>query len=597
MKNFCLGVLLSFLLFFSCNENREETSPDENAITKTEIIKGKVIAPAGINTTTLSVVSPVEVGKITEEGYTVKSFSNNFNTQIIQNAEQKVLLLGYSYPGQTNFDISSRSTALALIMNTEAGLFLTNEGKKQLINLTLSDPDFNKLAAQIQNSASSNRNLFDTTNVELMQALKAVVENVIPQGDIFRTSETPTSESVNIFNSGKNFIFNNSGSAITSVVGIYKDQERLQQFVVDGLAFAPTSVGDVFSNPGIYGEPVDHPYALPSDGEYQIKIRTGRPGTDDNSDEHKKAFYENLGLISSYTLGIFLPNIETQTCNKKKIATNIINLISAGTDIYAAKSAASAVYMANAAVFQSLDDIIGNCNTIFTADYFKSIAGVFTFIDKTLGMAGNAVNLSVFAYQWAKTKPSFDTCYTVTSGVVEKCPDDPTGWYQGKYELKSSPWMTHACQTRLGETGDVYFYVYKNTDYKEGELLYYYVFYAKSIFGNIGNQLDLSFVFIDHTNNYRSPYSVRPGKTIHTDNQQDYTSFHLGYAGILPKVRMQSDAFSDDGYIYHHVPAGKGCGESDYEYAYKTLWYADYSPSIPSTLTAAEVQSILNLAK
>jgi hypothetical protein len=415
-KTFLALVLLTLL--HACK--KEETTEDDADVVKQGIISGKVILPAGssVNVNALITHSALENTPVKDGSFSVKSFPEELTTQLVLNPSGEVLMMALHYPGQTDRTISATSTALALVMNTRAALFLSDEGKQALAARVQAAPEFWALVREVETSVKANRALFDTTNTALMQSLSTLFEKAA-----LKMAEVQGYPPVSVNQAGKELSFINNSRAHSSVIGIYKDNVRLQKIVVEGLQYFPTSVSEALNGyGGVSADPIMHNYTMPGDGRYEIRIRTGKPGADDGSPEHREAFYENLALFSVHLLGTFMPGLDPKsTCSKKTILTNLLNIFQAVPDIMQSKSVAAAVYTAESVALQSVNEILGKCNTPFNGNYFKAVAKYFNLIDKTFSIAGGGANSTVFALHWTASDAVTDQCMSLAGTTVTPC--------------------------------------------------------------------------------------------------------------------------------------------------------------------------------
>ena len=107
----CFAALATFS---SCKKEKPNTAQETPLPTGS--ISGNVVVPNGTTTdvNTFKVLSVLQETNVANSSYTVETYSDDFTTQIVSNADDKVVKMGYNYPGQTDHTISSRSTALAL---------------------------------------------------------------------------------------------------------------------------------------------------------------------------------------------------------------------------------------------------------------------------------------------------------------------------------------------------------------------------------------------------------------------------------------------------------------------------------------------------
>jgi hypothetical protein len=352
-KNY-LFTLILFLLF-SCNKTSNEDA--DQVLPQEGIISGAIELPAGssIPPGTLQVQTPIETGTVNNNSYSVTAFLNQHTTEFVVNSNQEVVMMGYHYPGQKDPNISATSSALALVMNSQSILFLSEAGKKTMVQKVLADSKFPALVSAVENSIKANKNLLDETNQDLLQKMSDVYTSAS-----LRVREIQATEAVTWNKVGNALYFQNNGRAHKSVIGIYKDGSRIKKLVVDGVQYVPTSVSEVFNGyGGTSADPVQYPFTFVGDGGYEIKLRTGKPGAGDGTAEHSEAFYENLGLISFNVMSTFYPLLNSNGCNKATITANLISFFMTVPDILASKIPYAAVHDGLSLVFKNLFFAIG----------------------------------------------------------------------------------------------------------------------------------------------------------------------------------------------------------------------------------------------
>jgi len=409
---------LFFLFFFSACKKSSGDGGDQNTSQEGKIT-GSIELPAGssVSPTSLQVQTPIETGSVSNNTYNVTAFLNTHTTEFVVNASQDVVMMGYHYPGQKDTKISATSSALALVMNSQSILFLSAAGKKTMAEKVLSDSKFPALVSAVENSIKANKNLLDETNTDLLQKVSDVYTSTTQ-----RVREIQGIEALTWNKVGNALYFQNNGRAHKSVVGIYKDGSRIKKLVVDGVQYVPTSVSEVFNGyGGTSADPVQYPFTFVGDGGYEIKIRTGKPGSGDGTAEHNEAFYENLGLISFNVMSTFYPLLNANGCNKATITANIISFLMTAPDILGSRSPYAAVHDGLSLVFQNLDFAIGECIKKGNDSYFKSVAKAFNFIDKAFSVIGNTANITFFSSHWANTDPKLDTCLNLKANALSSC--------------------------------------------------------------------------------------------------------------------------------------------------------------------------------
>lgn len=422
--------LLTFILFAasSCKKTSiDNPSPTPPGPTQTVDavsignITGSVLLPAGVTTalSTLNVASAIGTSTVQGTAYNVRGFTSEYASELVYNTNGDVILMGYNYPNQNDFTINTKSTALALIMNMPIVNSLTKVGKGRLVQRTLNDPNLPSLVQSIDALLIANKTLFDTTNTVMFQKLASLFQSATQRVDNLQR------DIINFTRINKDITFTNT-SASSSVVGIYKGGQRVQYFKIDRVDVAPTSVIDIATN--LYNnyisptDPKSYKFTMTSDGDYQIKIRTGKPGTNDGSLEYKEALIANLTDYAGDFVTTLLPIAPSKSCFATVLNT-ISGLLQASPSIANETSAVKLTFIASNTVLQNFASIIGSCNTSFDPNFtfFSKFVPLLALADKVAAIGGGLANASVMTFAWADTDPALDKCYTVTGSTVTSC--------------------------------------------------------------------------------------------------------------------------------------------------------------------------------
>jgi uncharacterized protein (TIGR02145 family) len=405
-------IFLGFIIvnFMACDKEKPSNPmPPEDGE-----VAGKIILPPGtsINVNTLVVESSTDLSNVSSDQYKLGLYGT-YACTYVSNPVGDVVMMGYKYPGITNNDITSTSTALGMIMMSPSVLDLSEMGKETMVQNLLKDSKFTPLVAEIENAIRQGKPLFDSTNATMKSAVNALFKSAT-----FRTASVEATLPVSIFSSGRNFAFNNSGKAYTTVVGIYKDSNRVQKLVVDGIKIVPNSLSDLFAgNGGFSGNPVDKSYTLVGDGDFTIKMRTGLPGFDDGSPEFDEAFYENLGGFSFNLISTVFP--AAPTC-RTTIVNNTFNLVQGVSGISTKSNVGEVLLTITDIVLNNVKDLLDNCTgvTYVNEKWFRKFLGHWNFVGKVFSFISNGANTTIFGTQWALAAKPVDTCFNVKGSTV-----------------------------------------------------------------------------------------------------------------------------------------------------------------------------------
>jgi hypothetical protein len=409
-----LGWLLSINLGFliSC-----QTIELEEGIGNTiQEISGKIVAPetANLDLNSLTVFSNIDKSQVEGGAYGLKK-DGLFTALYVTNASDEVVMMGFQYPRNPTNEINSTTTALGLILMAPIFFDLTEEGKLKLIDTILQDSNFPAFKTEIEKNIIEGRSLFDLQNTSLIATLKS---NLKSAG--LRVSQSDKELPVNLFKSGKNFTFNNSGKSYSTIIGIYKGTERVKKLTVEGVQIFSSSLADLLTGSGgTFENPVDQSFTISSDGDYTFKFRTGKPGEDDGSLEHTEAFYENLGQISIYILSGLLPQLNLNKAGalgclaevKLNVINSIFSVISKNT-----KASFSNLFLTIAEfTVNNMGAFLEGCGSV---NVEKKFFGFFLDQLKMFSIISSSMNTGVFGAQWSSSEAVRDMCYIAKGNVV-----------------------------------------------------------------------------------------------------------------------------------------------------------------------------------
>lgn len=431
---FCLlTVGLSAPVLQSCKKDAEtETPPPGDPAIVQTTINGAIELPSGSprNVNTLSILSPVAAGTVSTGQYQVSTIQNEFTTQIAADAAGQPVLMGYCYPGQTDFAINARSTVLAMLMNTGVAYSLTPAGKQQLIPRLTADPAFAAVVQEVERILrTSGTALLDTTNNALGDQVVALFTNISRRG------QSGLGNAVRVDRAGRNLSFTNAGVPFYNTVGVYKDGQQIHQVTVDGANFfasTPTALlaGLASIAGGPSATPAQQTYTLPGDGQFDIRIRSGKFGAAANGPEQRTALAYNLAQSALLTLTGFLPQYSGKTECAKAVATGVLN---AAFNYRAIITASSEVGMTVAtgkfskATFDNSLVILQTCqgqNSTAAAAFLSPAKKLFAFLTKQVGRVGSGLNLTALVGFWAAYPAAQDTCFVAAGTTVGPCNSD-----------------------------------------------------------------------------------------------------------------------------------------------------------------------------
>lgn len=435
-------------------------SPDEGStslVTNTDsLISGTIILPNNDmeELNKMEILSSVERADIKDNNFLINT-SGKFTLLLLNNSGGDPIMLGYNYPGAKTNDITAESTILGLIMMTPAALNLSDNGKIELINEVVKNENYKILLDLVNEKIILRENLFDSNNQQFIDALKSLFNSIAVNS---RTNRTYEELPIYMAKSGKNFVFNNGGNAFSTVVGLYKENQLIKKFTIDGVKVVPTSLYQIYSGTGGANEyPKEIHYKVDGVGSYNFKLRTGKPGYNDGSLEHKEAFYANIEIFLSNFIFTVLPSLESDCL--QNIIMNVINYfrdlseISANSDM----ETSEILFFVSKTTVENLSNLSVSCATgKINKNFFRSFAKMFNFFEIAFGTISNGANTTIHATQWKLNKPIVDLCYDVNETSAEKC---EVGWYRGSYSYSIFDSDGYNCRQYENIVGDVYFYI------------------------------------------------------------------------------------------------------------------------------------------
>ena len=415
------------LIVLSCSKNDKTNGTDINPPLLEGKVQGSILLPTGssINVNSLKVLSPIAETSVKDGKFLIDTV--NFSSHIVQNTNGDPILMGYNYPGQQIHDISVQTTALAMLMNTPSILSLKKDFKLNIINNIVTDPSFNALAQEVEKLVLSGKSFteIDSTNLSYSNAFAKLFSNIV----VKRPADWDD-EPILIHQAGKKVSFTNNATAAYHVVGIYLNGQFNKSYTIEGMKIFATSLWDLYN--GVFevgSNPGTNTHELSTDGDYTVKIRSGRPGFNDLSDEAVKALGLNLKSIIYDNIRELLP-IEGSCLDQVK--SNVESYIETVFDVKDINSdpGASELNKLASILLGITEKIIDNTADLFRAcDRIKDPFPTNTFLKLTgkwfkwLSVIGTSANVTAHVYQWAMAKPASDTCFAVKGDKIIFCSD------------------------------------------------------------------------------------------------------------------------------------------------------------------------------
>jgi len=425
---FFVPFALLIFLITSCKKDTESVQPAvEDAQYPAPVlgmVSGKVLVPSGssIDANSLSILSQEQESAVVNNEYSIETHVNLFSTQFVSTSSGDVVMLGYTYPGTTNYDISATSSALALVMNLPPIWPLTIEGKKKTVTEVLNHNSFMPLVEEVETSIRAGKDILDTNNIALAQKVAAVLKGVSG----LRVAAT---QPVTILRSGRTFSFVNPGKGHRTVIGIYKEGQRVKKLVIDGVRFIPTSLTDIVA--GVLGTQatVEETYSLIGDGSFNIRIRTGLSSGGPVMLEQEEALWENIFMVIVETVKANLPTVlgdKNCTAAVQLAAIDLKDRIK--SSIKADMTPLQIFYVASNGALENVASLQAACPAKPAKKisfWVKKAERLLNLATKSLSYIGQTGNLIMLARDWNSSLRAIDTCFLAKGNQVSKCGDCP----------------------------------------------------------------------------------------------------------------------------------------------------------------------------
>jgi len=442
LVNRILAFIFLMIVVGACDKN-DDTIIEDRPLSANEI-RGSVILPEGstLDINTLTIASPVDVVSVSGSAYQMETLRDQFLTQLVTDASGKIMLMGFIYPDQIDFEINSTSTALAILMNFPVALQSAPQVKQELITKILNHPNFGDLVAAIDKVIVNGIGLLDESNRELGETITVFYSKLLfPEPGKTRKMDY-SSDPVDIRLANNEITFVNLGKTYETVVGIYKDDVKVKNINVERITFLPTTIGDAIGAfASAYGgtelpgnlQPKEYKYTFESDGQYDIKIRTSK--LVDDAIENDIALLNN---IINWGVDLIVEVLPLGDCVQPMIAN-----FKQHVQTFGSFSSATTEQEKLGLLYDVLYTFLNETTTLIQCfigaeeleDYLKKFGTVLKFID-LVGKIGNGGNILVGIAQLVTDEGILDKCYQVEGGVVTEC--NTKGVYVAGYEILGS---------------------------------------------------------------------------------------------------------------------------------------------------------------
>ena len=410
--------------------NKEETvinNPLPNPSGHT--ISGTVTLPEGssLDLSSFTISSPVDAVNIDSGSYQMETLEDQFLTQLVSNANGDVYLLGYSYPGQTNFEINAKSTALAMLMNIPPSLLMTPKGKQELIDKIVNHPELLTLADEIDAVLVNNQSPFSIEQTSLAEKVATFYDSVFSISSKSYKNSADESYPIEILRAGSELTFINPGKSYETVIGIYKDEQLLQTVKIPRVSFVPTGIGDVIgavasANLGEIPsglQPVEETFTMVGDGEYKIIVRNGFY-TNGLDSENIQAYLANL---INWNTDLLLGILPIGNCVQPLIAdlNEFIQSTATLVDGNPSSGEILGLFYNLLSEFLAQSALTSGCfQSAGSTVFLQSLQTLLSFT-ALVGTFGNVGNLFLGVAQWYYDDGAMEECYEVVGEEVKDC--------------------------------------------------------------------------------------------------------------------------------------------------------------------------------
>lgn len=418
-------LFLCFLITFSCSESDDDIANQPPVATPPQefTISGKIV-PA-INFNGVTVTSPLGQSAVSASGDYSITIPVDYSATFVLNSDGRELMMGYSYPGNPDSNIDAKSTALGMLMLAPAMIELAPEGKQQYITSILNSPQLATLTALINEKINNGVPLFENNTEAFADAYRALFSNLSRHNETTATEDLP----IHFYRDKRTCYFNNSGKVYVTVVGVYKNNQLIDKFYIDGVkiipGYLPHVLGGYSSSPFLNGGP-DKIYQMTDNGQYEFKFYTGR-GVDDGSEEFREAYWENLTRYSMSVVLSVLPQLAVSECIPQVLAS-INNTLSNDPNLAPENVSPQEVPLISSVV--AFNNVWGWWNCEYVNEYynwFTSAGSLINFVGQMYSMAGiYGANASVFNTQWNNSEGA-SKCFLAVDNSITDCTNPLTG--------------------------------------------------------------------------------------------------------------------------------------------------------------------------
>lgn len=413
-----------FLIICICSCVTDHVIPDPEI--PTGILQGSIVIPekSPIEVKQLKVFSNDSTAVLIDGRYSVDTLGA-FATLIVTDENDKIVMLGYSYPGQTNFDISAKSTILAIMMNLPIVFDLTRPGKLALIEKILKDPNLTPAVESLENLLSNGSSFAETPSADLFSKLSMLGKTVSLRQQTVTSRVNP----VEFKTAGSSISVQSTGVSHSYAGAVYRNGNVHQSFSLKGRKVLASSILEIYQ--GLFGEGYTEPgsfiTSFTEPGEYNFQLRSGRTFT--NTPLDRQGLFLNLATpVADLVLSYF--SFGFKNCGKTgaDMASKALTYVTAAASGDYANFTEPSSY--NALIVQLATDFVNaeqsyltKCQGEAQKPFFKQFAKLMNFFGK-VSLFADTFNVTTHVLDFYGSEAVIDTCFSIRNLRVYPCGTD-----------------------------------------------------------------------------------------------------------------------------------------------------------------------------
>lgn len=418
-------LFFSLVLFFSCKkEDIKQTSNDPTDSTQTGLVTGKVVSYDSNTASTQNwkVNSGLTDTVVMNDSYSVEVVEGDFGFQMVSDSNDREVLLGVTYPGQLDFTINLETTITAMLMCFPDVHWLNTEGRINLIGKIKSSPLLPEVSGLLRTDLMAGKSLFDVDSSRFLffSKLSALYSQASAQRVAVGLS------SVDIIRQGKTVLFQNPGKPFIQVIGVFRDGNKVATLELGRYKFFASNLGELVGSITHPAQPQEQTFQMSTDGNYEFRVRTGRPFAGISDEFSRKAFVSNG---ADFVMDNISPILRLVSFNNSCLEGVRNTAVEGVTNLTGALSEnQGGIRQFSAALYSVAKTTVDFVKTS-TDCMQKEKPGAKGFLGKAgklmkwLEVVSLVLNDGNVAAQYFITPPAQDTCLKVTGNAVTLCKD------------------------------------------------------------------------------------------------------------------------------------------------------------------------------